>query len=75
MKITNQQTRPIAGKIAYDPAFLSALEGLQPFVLETGADIDMAYDWVSDQSNMNSFVHDSMAFDMFYDVFMDAQND
>jgi hypothetical protein len=24
---------------------------------------------------MNSFVHDSMAFDMFYDVFMDAQND
>ena len=75
MKNTNQQSRPIAGQIAYDPAFLSALEGLQSFVLETGADIDMAYDWVADQSNMNSFVHDSMAFSMFYDVFMEAQND
>jgi len=75
MKNTNQQTKPITGQIAYDPAFLSALEGLQSFVLETGADLDMAYDWVADQSNMNSFVNDSMAFSMFYDVFMDAQND
>ena len=58
-----------------DSAFIDALQGLQSFVLETGADLDMAYDWVADQSNMNSFVHDSMAFDMFYDVFMEAQND
>jgi len=74
MKNTNQQIRPISGQIAYDPAFLSALEGLQSFVLDTGADLDMAYDWVADQSNMNSFVHDLMAFDMFYDVYSEATN-
>ena len=33
-----------------DSAFISALQGLQSFVMETGADIDMAYDWVADQS-------------------------
>ena len=27
-------------------AFISGLRGLQGFVMETGADIDMAYDWL-----------------------------
>ena len=60
------------GQIAYNRDFLSALEGLQSFVLDTNADIDMAYDWVAEQANIPSFVHDNMAWDMFYDVYTDA---
>ena len=57
-----------------DSAFVNALRGLQSFVLETGADIDMAYDWLCDQAGINSFCHDCAAFDCFYDVFMDASD-
>lgn len=60
------------GQIAYNRQFLDALQGLQSFVLDTNADIDMAYDWICDQCNIDSFVVDNMAWDMFYDVFMDA---
>ena len=70
MKNTTQQIRPISGQIAYDPAFLSALEGLQSFVLETGADLDMAYDWVCEMSQ--PFVHDDAAYSCFYDVYAEA---
>jgi len=52
--------------------FTSALAGLQQFVLETDADIDMAYDWVSDQSGIKSFVHDNDAWNMFYDVYTES---
>ena len=57
-----------------DSAFIGALQGLQSFVLETGADLDMAYDWVSDQAGISSFCHDGDAFSCFYDVFMEASN-
>ena len=50
-----------------DSAFVSAIQGLQSFVMETGADIDMAYDWVADQSR--PFAGDLAAFDLFYDVY------
>ena len=63
------------GQIAYNRDFLSALEGLQSFVLDTNADIDMAYDWVAEQCNISSFVHDNMAWDMFYDVWQSAATD
>jgi hypothetical protein len=53
-------------------AFIGALQGLQSFVMETGADIDMAFDWVCDQAQINSFAGDLDAFDCFYDVFMEA---
>ena len=52
--------------------FISALAGLQQFVLETDADIDMAYDWVSEQSGIKSFVHDMDAWSMFYDVYTES---
>ena len=61
------------GQIAYNRDFLNALQGLQSYVLDTNADIDMAYDWVAEQANIPSFVHDNMAWDMFYDVYSDAQ--
>lgn len=53
-------------------AFLNAIQGLQSFVLDTNADIDMAYDWVADQSGIASFVHENQAWDMFYDTWENA---
>ncbi len=49
--------------------FVDALRGLQSFVIETGADLDMAFDWVCDQAEINSFAGDLDAFDYFYDVY------
>ena len=53
-------------------AFVDALRGLQSFVIETGADLDMAYDWICDQAQINSFAGDLDAFDCFYDVYSAA---
>ncbi len=55
--------------------FVDALRGLQSFVMETGADVDMAFDWVCDQAQINSFAGDLDAFDCFYDVYCEAAND
>jgi len=55
-----------------NPRFLDALEGLQSFILDTSADIDMAYDWVSDQTEIDSFVYDEKAWNMFYEVYEEA---
>ena len=55
-----------------NPSFISALQGLQSFVMETGADLDMAFDWVCDQAQINSFAGDLDAFDCFYDVYSEA---
>ena len=52
-----------------DPAFLSAIEGLQSFVLDCQADCDMAYDWVCEQAGTASFVADNYAWDMFFDAY------
>ena len=57
-----------------DNAFLSAIEGLQDFVLNINADCEMAYDWVCDQVGIHSFVADTPAWDMFYDVYTQAKN-
>ena len=55
-------------------AFVNALQGLQSFVLDTNADLDMAFDWVCDQAQINSFAGDLNAFDCFYDVYSEASN-
>ena len=52
--------------------FVDAIRGLQSFVIETGADLDMAFDWVCDQAEINSFAGDGLAFGLFYDVYMEA---
>jgi len=52
--------------------FIGALQGLQSCVMETGADLDMAFDWVCDQAQINSFAGDLDAFDCFYDVYSEA---
>ena len=51
------------------PAFIDAIAGLPAFVLDTNADLDMAYDWVADQAECGSFVHQQEAWDAFYDAF------
>ena len=53
-------------------AFIDALQGLQSFVMETGADLDMAYDWICDQTGITSFCHDDAAYSCFYDVYAEA---
>jgi hypothetical protein len=55
-----------------DNAFLSAIEGLQSFVLDTNADCDMAYDWVCEQCNIHSFVADNYAWDKFFWTYQSA---
>lgn len=57
-----------------DSKFIGALQGLQSFVIETGADLDMAFDWVCDQAEINSFAGDELAFNLFYDVYSEASN-
>ena len=52
--------------------FVDAIRGLQSFVIETGADLDTAFDLVCDQAQVNSFAHDLDAFDCFYDVYSEA---
>ena len=57
-----------------NPAFISAIQGLQEFVYDMNADIDMAYDWVCDQAGCSSFVADGPAWDLFYDMWDATQN-
>ena len=39
------------------------------FIIDANADLDMAYDWVADQTGLDSFVHQQDAWDMFYDAY------
>ena len=55
--------------LTQDSAFVSAIQGLQEFVIDSNADCDMAYDWVCDQAECHSFVCDKDAWDMFYDAY------
>ena len=55
-----------------NPRFLDALQGLQSFILDNNADIDMAYDWIADQSDVSSFVCDLKAWNMFYEIYEEA---
>jgi len=54
--------------------FLSAIQGLYEYVLDTGADCDGAYEWVCDQAEISTFVADNYAWDMFFDVFLQASS-
>ena len=67
---TNSMNKINPTLLLNDSAFIDALQGLQSFVLETGADLDMAYDWVCEMSQ--PFVHDDAAYSCFYDVYAEA---
>lgn len=52
--------------------FREVIAQLYDFVADTNADADMAYDWVCDQCDISTFVADTYAWDMFYDVWAQA---
>ena len=49
-------------------AFTDALDTMEAFFFEMNPDIDMCYDYVCEQCNISSFVHNNDAWDMFYDA-------
>ena len=61
--------------LVQDPKFMSAIEGLQSFVFDTTADIDMAYDWVCEQAGISTFVADNIAWDLFYEMYQTSAQD
>ena len=54
--------------------FQEALTQLEAFVTDARPDLDMAYDWVAEQSGITTFVHQNKAWDMFYDAWEVAAN-
>ena len=44
------------------------------FVYETNADLDMAYDWVCDQLEIDSFVDNEAAWQDFYQTWESCDN-
>jgi len=70
--IRDMSTGKIRLSLVEDDDFLNAIEGLQDFVLNTNADCDMAYDWVCDQVEIQSFVDDNYAWDLFFNTFISA---
>ncbi len=70
--IKDIHTGKVRLSLVEDDAFLSAIEGLQSFVLDTNADCETAYDWVCDQCNIHSFVADNYAWDKFFWTYQSA---
>lgn len=73
--IKNPETGKVHLSLVHDAAFLSAIEGLQSFVLDNNADCDMAYDWVCEMADCHSIVDDNPAWDMFYETWQSAAED
>jgi len=44
------------------------------FVNDTNADIDMAYDWVCEMMEIDSFVDNQIAWDSFYNTWKSCDN-
>ena len=44
------------------------------FVNDTNADVDMAYDWVCEMLNIDSFVDNEQAWDSFFGAWESADN-
>ena len=44
------------------------------FVNDTNADVDMAYDWVCEMLNIDTFVDNEAAWNDFYDTWEAAEN-
>jgi hypothetical protein len=70
--IQDPHTNKFRMSLIDDSEFISAIQGLQEFILNTDADCDEAYSWVCDQCNIASFVTDSPAWDLFFETFTSA---
>ena len=73
--VKSQTEGKVYVSLVHDSAFVSAIEGLQSFVLDNNADCDMAYDWVCEMAECSSFVCDNKAWDMFYETWQSAAED
>ena len=58
--------------IAEDSRFCDVIGQLYDFVADTNADCDTAYDWVCERCDIGTFVADTYAWNMFYDVYDQA---
>ena len=58
--------------IAEDSTFCDVIGQLYDFVADTNADADTAYDWVCEMCDIQTFVADTYAWDMFYNVWEQA---
>ena len=47
---------------------------MEAFVNDTNADIDMAYDWVCEMLDIDSFVDNNVAWNSFYDTWESCDN-
>ena len=57
-----------------DAEFRSAIASLYDFTVETDADCDMAYDWVCEMLDIDSFVDNKTAWDSFYETWESCDN-
>ena len=55
-------------------AFIDALESMQSFFYEMNPDIDMCYDYVAEVAEVDSFVHNTEAWNLFYDAWDKMQD-
>jgi len=58
--------------IAEDSVFCDVIGQLYDFVTDTNADCDTAYDWVCEMCDIGTFVADTYAWNMFFDVYTQA---
>ena len=47
---------------------------MEAFVNDTNADVDMAYDWVCEMLDIDTFVDNEKAWNSFYDAWESADN-
>ena len=47
---------------------------MEAFVNDTNADIDMAYDWVCEMLDIDSFVDNEIAWNSFYNCWKSCEN-
>ena len=77
--IQDQKTQKMATPIfSISPEMQQSWDDLMgqmiAFVNDTNADVDMAYDWVCEMLNIDSFVDNETAWNSFYDVWESCDN-
>jgi hypothetical protein len=55
-----------------DNRFRDAIANLYDYIVDNTADVDNAYDWVCEKADISTFVADTYAWNMFYDVYEQA---
>ena len=69
---TNKMATPIFSVWDNIEAWNDVMGQMIAFVDDTNADIDMAYDWVCEMMEIDSFVDNEIAWDSFYNTYESA---